>query len=71
MERVDVSMVYTHVIWYFVFTIYLNTILFAVYSIWTDLKSSGAGREDFIMALLVSLWCGLAYGLWTATERFA
>jgi hypothetical protein len=71
MERVDVSMVYTHVIWYFVFTIYLNTILFAVYSIWTDLKSSGVGREDFIMALLVSLWCGLAYGLWTATERFA
>ena len=68
---VDVSMVYTHVIWYFVFTIYLNTILFAVYSIWTDLKSSGVGREDFIMALLVSLWCGLAYGLWTATERFA
>jgi len=71
MERVDISMVYTHVIWYFVFTIYLNTILFAVYSIWTDLKSSGVGREDFIMALLVSLWCGLAYGLWTATERFA
>ena len=71
MEGVDVSMVYTHVIWYFVFTIYLNTILFAVYSIWTDLKSSGVGREDFIMALLVSLWCGLAYGLWTATERFA
>jgi hypothetical protein len=71
MERVDVSMVYTHVIWYFVFTIYLNTILFAVYSIWTNLKSSGVGREDFIMALLVSLWCGLAYGLWTATERFA
>jgi hypothetical protein len=70
MERVDISMVYTHVIWYFVFTIYLNTILFAVYSIWTDLKSE-VGREDFIMALLVSLWCGLAYGLWTATERFA
>jgi len=71
MNRIDVSMVYTHVLWYFVFTIYLNTILFAVYSIWTDLKSSGVGREDFIMALLVSLWCGLAYGLWTATESFA
>jgi hypothetical protein len=71
MERVDVSMVYTHVIWYFVFTIYLNTILFALYAIWTDLKGFRAAKEDFIMALLVSLWCGLAYGLWTATERFA
>lgn len=66
-ERIDVSMVYTHVIWYFVFTIYLNTIMFGLYSIWTDLKS-GDGREDFIMALLVSLWCALAYGLWKMTE---
>ena len=65
-ERIDVSMVYTHVIWYFVFTIYLNTILFGFYIIWTDLKSYG--REDFIMALLVSLWCALAYGLWKMTE---
>lgn len=65
-ERIDVSMVYTHVIWYFVFTIYLNTILFGLYTIWTDLK--GVGREDFIMALLVSLWCALAYGLWKMTE---
>jgi hypothetical protein len=70
MERIDVSMVYTHVLWYFVFTIYLNTILFAVYSIWTDLKGFKGAKEDFIMALLVSLWCGLTYGLWTATERF-
>ncbi len=71
MNRIDVSMVYTHVIWYFVFTIYLNTVIFALYSIWTDLKGFRAAKEDFIMALLVSLWCGLAYGLWTATERFA
>ena len=70
MNRIDVSMVYTHVIWYFVFTIYLNTVLFAFYSIWTDLKGFKGAKEDFIMALLVSLWCGLAYGLWTATERF-
>jgi hypothetical protein len=47
------------------------TCLYGVYSIWTDLKGYGAAKEDFIMALLVSLWCGLAYGLWTATERFA
>ena len=71
MNRIDVSMVYTHVLWYFVFTIYLDTILFALYSIWTDLKGFKGPKEDFIMALLVSLWCGLAYGLWTATERFA
>ena len=70
MNRVDVSMVYTHVIWYFVFTIYLYTVLFALYSIWTDLKGFTGAKEDFIMVLLVSLWCGLAYGLWTATERF-
>ena len=68
--RVDVSMVYTHIIWYFVFTIYLNTVLFAFYSIWTDLKGFKGAKEDFIMALLVSLWAALAYGLWTATERF-
>ena len=71
MNRIDVSMVYTHVIWYFVFTIYLNTVLFGLYSIWTDLKGFKGAKEDFIMALLVSLWCGLAYGLLTATERFA
>ena len=70
MNRIDVSMVYTHIIWYFVFTIYLNTVLFAFYSIWTDLKGFKGAKEDFIMALLVSLWVALAYGLWTATERF-
>ena len=67
--RVDVSMVYTHIIWYFVFTIYLNTVLFGVYSIWTDLKGFKGAKEDFIMALLVSLWVALAYGLWEVTEN--
>jgi hypothetical protein len=69
MNRIDVSMVYTHVIWYFVFTIYLNTVLFGVYSIWTDLKGFKGAKEDFIMALLVSLWVALAYGLWEVTEN--
>jgi hypothetical protein len=69
MNRIDVSMVYTHVIWYFVFTIYLNTVLFGVYSIWTDLKGFKGAKEDFIMALLVSLWAALAYGLWEVTEN--
>ena len=65
MTRIDVSMVYTHLVWYFVFTIYLNTIVFAFYSIWTDLKGS---RGDFVMALLVFIWMALAYGLWRMTE---
>ena len=69
MNRIDVSMVYTHIIWYFVFTIYLNTVLFAFYSIWTDLKGFKGAKEDFIMALLVSLWVALAYGLWEVTEN--
>jgi hypothetical protein len=69
MERVDVSYIYTHLLWGFVMTIYLNTVLFALYSIWTDLKGYGAAKEDFIMVLLVSLWVALAYGLWITTER--
>ena len=68
--RVDVSYIYTHLMWGFVMTIYLNTVLFAFYSIWADLKGFKGAKEDFIMALLVSLWVALAYGLWTATERF-
>jgi len=67
-ERIDVSMVYTHVIWYFVFTIYLNTVLFGIYAIWADLKGYRGRKEDFIMALLISIWIGLSYALWKATE---
>ena len=55
--------------WGFVMTIYLNTVLFGVYSIWTDLKGFKGAKEDFIMALLVSLWVALAYGLWEVTEN--
>lgn len=66
-ERIDVSMVYTHVVWYFVFTIYLNAIMFGLYAIWTDLKS-GEGREEFILALFVFAWLAIAYALWKVTE---
>jgi hypothetical protein len=69
MERIDVSMIYTHLIWGFVMTIYLNTVLFGLYSIWTDLKGLRGAKEDFIMALLVSLLFALSYGLWKATEN--
>ena len=67
--RVDVSYIYTHLMWGFVMTIYLNTVPFGIYSIWTDLKGFKGAKEDFIMALLVSLWVALAYGLWKATEN--
>ncbi len=66
--RVDVSSVYTHLVWGFVMTIYLNTVLFGLYAIWTDLKGFKGAKEDFIMVLLVSLWVALAYGLWEVTE---
>jgi hypothetical protein len=69
MERVDVSYIYTHLMWGFVMTIYLNTVIFGIYSIWTDLKGFKGAKEDFIMALLVSLWVALAYGLWEVTEN--
>jgi hypothetical protein len=69
MERVDVSYIYTHLLWGFVMTIYLNTVLFGLYAIWTDLKGFKGAKEDFIMALLVSLWVALAYGLWEVTEN--
>jgi hypothetical protein len=69
MERIDVSSVYTHLVWGFVMTIYLNTVLFGLYAIWTDLKGFRGAKEDFIMALLVSLWVALAYGLWEVTEN--
>jgi hypothetical protein len=69
MKRIDVSMVYTHLVWGFVMTIYLNTVLFGLYAIWTDLKSFRGAKEYFIMALLVSLWVALAYGLWEVTEN--
>jgi hypothetical protein len=68
-ERIDVSYIYTHLMWGFVMTIYLNTVLFGLYSIWTDLKGYRGAKEDFIMALLVSLWVALAYGLWEVTEN--
>lgn len=70
MNRIDVFSLYTHIVWSLWFLVYMITSIYGIYITWTDLKGSMAGKEDFIMALLVSLWCGLAYGLWTATERF-
>ena len=70
MTRIDVSSVYVHLTWSLWFFIYAITSIYGFYIIWTDLKSSGAGKEDFIMALLVSIWLALSYGLWKATESF-
>jgi len=67
-ERIDVSMVYTHIIWYFVFTIYLNTVLFALYAIWADLQEDGGRKEDWIMVGLVVAWIALAFMVYYITE---
>ena len=67
-ERIDVSMVYTHVIWYFVFTIYLNTVLFALYAIWTDLRGYRGRKEDWMMVGLVLTWIALAFIVYYVTE---
>lgn len=70
MTRIDVSYMYVHLTWSLWFFIYAITSIYGFYIIWTDLKNV-AGREDFVMALLISLWIVFAYGLWAATERFA
>ena len=67
-ERIDVSMVYTHIIWYFVFTIYLNTVLFGIYAIWADLREKGADKESWIMAGLVLAWLVLVVTVYIITE---
>ena len=67
--RIDVSYAYVHLTWSLWFFIYAITSIYAFYIIWTDLKGFKGAKEDFIMALLVSLWLALAYGLWEVTEN--
>jgi hypothetical protein len=68
MTRIDVSMVYTHLMWGFVMTIYLNTVLFGLYSIWTDLREDGGQKESWIMFGLVLTWIVLALTIYQITE---
>jgi len=71
MNRIDVSSLYTHIVWSLWFLVYMMTSIYGIYIICTDLKGFKGAKEDFIMALLVFLWAALAYTLWAATERFA
>lgn len=44
MTRIDVSMIYTHLIWTHFFIIYLIMACMGIYSIWTDLQEA-RGRK--------------------------
>jgi hypothetical protein len=41
-ERIDIGYIYTHLIWAYVFLIYLITSLMAIYTIWAELRNKGA-----------------------------
>jgi len=67
MERIDVSMVYSHLTWSLWFFIYIITSLYGIYTIWTDLKS-GEGRDEFVTALVFCIWAAFFYALWDITS---
>ena len=68
MTRIDVSMVYVHLIWSYMFCIYVIMASLGIYSIWTDLQEVGGEKENWIMFGLVLVWIALAYTLYTITE---
>ena len=67
-ERIDVSSVYSHLIWAHFFLIYLIMSCIGVYSIWTDLREVGVAKENWIMFGLVLLWMVLATIIYKITE---
>lgn len=67
-ERIDVSSVYSHLIWAHFFLIYLIMCCMGLYAIWTDLQKAGGGKEDWIMFGLVLLWLVLAVIIYQITE---
>ena len=44
-ERIDVSMVYVHLIWSYMFCIYIIMASMGLYAIWTDLKGKRGQNE--------------------------
>lgn len=58
-ERIDVSMVYEHVIWSYVFCIYLIIASMGLYVIWTELKF----KFEFLTIVLMSIWAGFCCAL--------
>ena len=67
-ERIDVSMVYVHLIWSYMFCIYVIMASLGIYSIWTDLQEAGGGKENWIMFGLVLLWMVVAVIFYKITE---
>ena len=41
-ERIDVDYIYTHLLWAYVFLIYIITSIMAIYKIWAELRNKGA-----------------------------
>jgi hypothetical protein len=52
-----------------VFTIYINTVLFALYAIWADLKGYRGRKEDWMMVGLALTWIALAFMVYYVTEQ--
>ena len=68
MTRIDVSMVYVHLVWSYMFCIYAIVSGMGVYAIWTDLKDGGGDLESWITFGLFLAWCVVAYILWTLSN---
>lgn len=68
MTRIDVSGVYTHLVWAHFFLIYLIMSCMGLYAIWTDLQEAGGKKEDWIMFGLVLLWLIMAVIIYQITE---
>jgi len=41
-ERIDIDYIYDHLLWAYVFLIYMITSIMAIYRIWTELCHKGA-----------------------------
>lgn len=67
-ERIDVSMVYSHLTWSLWFFIYLIACLYGVYSIWTDLQEAGGQKENWILFGLILAWLVVAFIVYRITE---
>ena len=68
-ERIDVSMVYDHLVWSLVMTIYVLVSIYAISSIWTDLKGEGANKHMWATFGLFLFWCVLCFMFYDMTER--
>ena len=68
MTRIDVSGVYTHLVWAHFFLIYLIMSCMGLYAIWTDLQEAGGQKENWILFGLVLTWLVVAFAVYSITE---